>query len=269
MASVIVSVPPELYVEIPPTVLYAELCNQRDQATPGTPASNFNVEDPVWPTDKATATMRARVLSAYFGVVPLDMQHIVVGVGQNPEAVKLANQLFKKVRENIQTERYGRGSFIQEFVKGKVSTLDFRTLVTNWTLDARICEIVVAGETPAAVPIRDANRTVYETALTELLQLWRDTYEQAFQSASANVGVTRRLKKKRYERARGLYRIIKDNLPAPSPNIGQLSAHECEQAKGVPFAFRAKQDRLAGRPSNPSHRSHKIVDNSLHSFRSS
>jgi hypothetical protein len=236
---------------------------------PGTPASNFNVEDPVWPTNKATATIRARVLFAYFGVVPLDMQHTVVSISQNPEAVKLANQLCKKFRVNIQTERYGRGSFIQEFVKGKVSTLDFRILVTNWTLDARICEIVVAGETPAAAPIRDANRTVYETVLTELRQLWRDTYEQAFQSASANVGITRRLKKKRYERARGLYRVIKDDLPAPSPNIGQLSAHECEQVKGVPFAFRAKQDRLAGRPSNPSHRSHKIVDNSLHSFRSS
>jgi hypothetical protein len=227
------------------------------------------VEDPVWPTDKATATMRARVLSAYFGVVPLDMQHIVVGVGQNPEAVKLANQLFKKVRENIQTERYGRGSFIQEFVKGKVSTLDFRTLVTNWTLDARICEIEVAGETPAAAAIRNANRTVYMTALTELRQLWRDTYEKAFQSASANVGITGGLKKKRYERARDLYRVMKDDPPAPPPNIGRLSARECEQAKEVPFAFRAKQDRLAGRPSNPSHRFHKIVDNSLHSFRSS
>ncbi|KAH8629317.1 hypothetical protein IG631_16574 [Alternaria alternata] len=213
--------------------------------------------------------MRARVLSAYFGVVPLDMQHIVVGVGQNPEAVKLANQLFKKVRENIQTERYGRGSFIQEFVKGKVSTLDFRTLVTNWTLDARICEIEVAGETPAAAAIRNANRTVYMTALTELRQLWRDTYEKAFQSASANVGITGGLKKKRYERARDLYRVMKDDPPAPPPNIGRLSARECEQAKEVPFAFRAKQDRLAGRPSNPSHRFHKIVDNSLHSFRSS
>jgi hypothetical protein len=189
--------------------------------------------------------MRARLVSAYFGVVPLDMAHIIVGAPDDAEAAKLAKRMFSKVRENVQTERYGRTSFIQEFVRRTVSTMDVQTLITNWSLDARIAEIAVPGETPAAAATRNANRAAYLPALAQIQELWHDTYEQALYSASARVGITGGLKKKRYERARDLYRVMKDHPPAPPQGVDRLNARGCEQAKEVPFAFRAKQDRLA------------------------
>ncbi|KAI4910165.1 hypothetical protein J4E90_007596 [Alternaria incomplexa] len=249
MATVSLDVPPAIHVEIPAHTRWAELNEQPQRGKVDRNTSDFDVNDPVWPVTQDIATERARLVGAYYGTVPAGMSHAIVGAPEDEAGQTLAKIVFNRARDTVQTERYGPKSFIQRFIRGKLSTLNVKVLITNWMLDACICQFEVEGEGEAGIANRDANRAVYEQGIADLQQLWEREYTHAWKSADSTAVGARGLNKKRLERARELYRVMKDAPPVfdidpPNGSPYWESALECEQAKLVPFMNRAKADRL-------------------------
>ena len=142
MATVSVNVPPEIYPEVPAFTLWSELVEQQQRGkvdrqycvsynancvSSAVPArsrnSGFNVNDPVWPVNQDTVTTRGRLLSAYYGTVPIDMGHAIAGSPDDELSQDHAKVLTNIARNTVQTERYGPKSFIQRFLRGKYSTI--------------------------------------------------------------------------------------------------------------------------------------------------
>ncbi|KAI4621868.1 hypothetical protein J4E80_004241 [Alternaria sp. BMP 0032] len=249
MATVSVNVPPEIYPEVPAFTLWSELVEQQQRGevdqqycvsynancvSSVVPASSrnsgFNVNDPIWPVNQDTVTARGRLLSAYYGTMPIDMGHAIAGSPDDELSQDHAKVLTNNARNTVQTERYGPKSFIQKFLRGKYSTIEVKTLATNWSLEAIVCQFAVPGEDQAARDIRNANREVS-----------MDISRSAVKSAADAKG----LNKKRLERAREHYLAMKGAPPVfdiDPPNCGQywVSARECQQEKLVPFMNRAQ-----------------------------
>ncbi|KAI4631057.1 hypothetical protein J4E83_002585 [Alternaria metachromatica] len=268
MATVSVNVPPEICPEVPAFTLWSELVEQQQRGevdqqycvsynancvSSVVPASSrnsgFNVNDPVWPVNQDSVTARGRLLSAYYGTVPIDMGHATAGSPDDELSQDHAEVLTNDARNTVQTERYGPKSFIQKFLRGKYSTIEVKTLATNWSLEAIVCQFAVPGEDQAARDIRNANCEVYLQGVQDLEQLWEREYAHAFKSAVKSAADAKGLNKKRLERAREHYLAMKGAPPVfdiDPPNGGQywVSARECQQEKLVPFMNRAKVDRL-------------------------
>ncbi|KAI4621497.1 uncharacterized protein J4E87_006714 [Alternaria ethzedia] len=235
-----------IYPEVPAFTLWSELVEQQQR---GSRNSGFNVNDPVWPVNQDTVTARGRLRSAYYGTVPIDMGHAIAGSPDDELSQDHAKVLTNIARNTVQTERYGPKSFIQRFLRGKYSTIEVKTLATNWSLEAIVCQFAVPGEDQAARDIRNANREVYLQGVQDLEQLWEREYTHAWESADSAAAGARGLDKKRLERARELYRVMKDAPPVfdidpPNGGLYWESAAECQQEKLVPFMNRAKVDRL-------------------------
>ncbi|KAI4706711.1 hypothetical protein J4E89_008406 [Alternaria sp. Ai002NY15] len=178
MAIVSVNVPPEIYPEVTAFTLWSELVEQQQRVPARSHNSGFNVNDPVWPVNQDTVTARGRVLSAYYGTVPIDMGHAIAGSPDDELSQDHAKFLTNIARNTVQTERYGPKSFIQRFLRGKYSTIEVKTLATNWSLEAIVCQFAVPGEDQAARDIRNANREVYLQGVQDLEQLWEPECQQ-------------------------------------------------------------------------------------------
>lgn len=70
-------------------------------------------------------------MSVYYGTVPLGMDHALVGSPEDGLSQKHAKLVANRARGTVQTERYGAKSFIQKFLRGKLSTLNVEVLLTN------------------------------------------------------------------------------------------------------------------------------------------
>ena len=155
-------------------------------------------------------------------------------------------QHYKKIQGSICTELYGPSSFLQRWLRGKLSTLSFKLLITNYAIEVRSHGIVTAGETPEAQGVRIGNQKVYQKALNNLQALWCNTYDEAFRHAIDQTTRTTGWERARWERARKLYRDMKGAPPAPDVDVDLLNTRaQYEGAKVVPFSSRSEGQRIA------------------------
>ena len=213
--------------------------------TANTPGSGINIGIPSTTVTMAEATKVGRVMAAYFGTVPRGRLANVVGLHAAVPAQDLAAKTFRAVIYKIQSEKFGRDSFIQNFVRGKASTSNFHTQQNNLAIDARICEFPVANETQTDIDLRATNRQAYLAAMAASEQLWINTYTVAFDEAKDAHGKAKGAKKVRLARTRELYRVMKDAPPRCNVNLATLlSKAQAEKERMIPLSLRAFDDRF-------------------------
>jgi hypothetical protein len=188
----------------------------------------------------------ARVIAAHIGLVPQDTLANVVGVHADPVLRAKAAKLFATIASDIKTEKFGAGSFIQKFVRGKVSTVNFLVQQHNLALDARICEFVVAGETQVDIDLRNAAREQLLAAMTASEQLWVKTYTSALNKAKEKHQSSRGVEKAQFARARDLYIDLIAAPPRCTIDVATLDSRAaCQEAKMLMLPRRSKADRLS------------------------
>ncbi|KAH3951190.1 hypothetical protein HBH53_065120 [Parastagonospora nodorum] len=208
--------------------------------------SGHHVDPPATLSTLPQGTLRGRVIATYFGVLPEGFEDVLAGAVGTEADRRWVKDHYKKIQAYICTERYGSGSFLQRWLRGNLATLSSKLWNTNWAIEVSALSILPAAETPQEQEVRIANRDIYQTALDDLHALWRNTYSEAFEMAVERVIMTNGQERIRWERAREMYRGIKDAPPAADVDINILrSRAQCDGAKVVPFYYRPKDQRLA------------------------
>jgi hypothetical protein len=178
--------------------------------------------------------------------LPEGSDGLLVGPEGSPEAAQWIKEHYKSIEGDIFTKRFGKPSFIQKYLPGVISAEGVEVSLTNWAIDERKFSLVPAGETAAAAQTRIANQQACRAAITQLENLWRLTYDEAFKIAAAKASASKGFEKVRAERNRDLYRHSKETPPTMRVNVNRLNTSaQCDGAKMTPLFRRPKAYRLA------------------------
>ena len=126
--------------------------------TAGTPGSGTSTDIPTVEVSMANAKKAGRVIAAYYGTVPNGILATVVGLHVDAAKTATAAKTFRRMKSDLFVEKFGTGSFIYKFARGKVSTINFLTSQHNFAIDARICEFPVPNEDEGAIVRRNTKR---------------------------------------------------------------------------------------------------------------
>ena len=126
--------------------------------TAGTPGSGIITGIPKVEVSMANAKKVGRVIVAYYGTVPNGFLATVVGLHVDAAKTATAAKTFRRMKSDLFVEKFGTGSFIYKFARGKVSTINFLTSQHNFAIDARICEFPVPNEDEGAIVRRNTKR---------------------------------------------------------------------------------------------------------------
>jgi len=193
----------------------------------------------------ANAKKAGRVIAAYYGTVPNGILATVVGLHVDAAKTATAAKTFRRMKSDLFVEKFGTGSFIYKFARGKVSTSNFLTSQHNFAIDARICQFPVANEDEAATTRRNTKRQALLDAMASSEQVWVDTYTAAFNKAKKAHEKARGLGKVRLARTRDLCETLMANPPRCAVDVATLlNRHACEQAKMIPLLIRTMDERV-------------------------
>ncbi|KAH7068407.1 hypothetical protein BKA63DRAFT_570504 [Paraphoma chrysanthemicola] len=173
-------------------------------------------------------------------------EDLLSGAVGPPEAQQWVKEFYKKIEGEIFTERFVNRSFFRRYLRGRLCALHCEVHLTNWTIDARICEFMQDGETPQQVATRLANRQAYLQAVNDLQDLWRRFYAEGHKWAVADVAKATGFALVRARRQRDQCRSLQAQPPALRINVATLNnAAQAEQAKLLPIDVRPQAQRLA------------------------
>lgn len=79
----------------------------------------------------------------------------------------------------IHRERFGKGSYLANFVAAKCDTRDLQFEAEHVALQAHLYAFEVNGEGRAGRRQREANQREYQEAHDAVLQIWDTTYDSA------------------------------------------------------------------------------------------
>ncbi|KAI4663011.1 uncharacterized protein J4E79_004323 [Alternaria viburni] len=235
----------EINCEAPMSTLYTELDEQEQRVTAGTPGSGISTGIPKVEVSMANAKKVGRVIAAYYGTVPNGFLATVVGLHVDAAKTATAAKTFRRMKSDLFVEKFGTGSFIYKFARGKVSTSDFLTYQHNFAIEARICDFAVANEDEGAITRRAAKRQAILDATASSEQVWVDTYTVAFNKAKKAHEKARGVGKVRLARTRDLCEELMANPPRCAVDVTTLlNRRACEQAKMIPLLLRTMDERV-------------------------
>ncbi|KAH4807211.1 hypothetical protein HBI88_100790 [Parastagonospora nodorum] len=255
-AAIVIDVPGVIHLQAAPDFEFACLPSQRKKVTPAMQGSGIPTTPTATVSTRATATKLARILHAQYGVVPQGFENLLAGgltVVNGVETISREAQSFKKkevseIMSLEHTEKYGPKSFFRRYVRGMVCTLNSKTLVTNWTLEARKYQIPADGETAEETGIRLAKSEAYTHAVNVLQTRWRETYSDAYLQAMKEEDSAKGQDKMKWQCRRRFYYSMKDSIPQP-----EISAMDAQQlitrdqvtaAMQTPLFFLPKAQRI-------------------------
>ncbi|KAI4948534.1 hypothetical protein J4E91_005958 [Alternaria rosae] len=128
----------EIHCEAANSALYDELADQEQRITADAQGSGINTDIPKVELSSTDAKKIGRVIAYYFGFAPNGILATVVGLHDDPAAITRAGKTFCTMASDIQTEKFGKGSFIYKFARGQVGTSNFTTHRHNLAIDAGI-----------------------------------------------------------------------------------------------------------------------------------
>jgi hypothetical protein len=247
--------PRVIHLEAVATYLFADLPISTSPMTPRSINSGIATQPGVEVNTLSEARSIARILHAHYGAVPAEFTNLLAGgvtVTNGIETISDASKAFrskplKDLVSSVLGEKMGKNTFFQAYVRGMVSTENFKTLVRNYNIQAHICTMPVANESTQARNDRIALGAAYTSAAADATCHWIRTYRIAYEKKQAQfdgLSANKLAERVLCQRHIDLYKERMDSPPAAGVNLATLNnAAAVRAALHTPLFSRSPEDR--------------------------
>jgi len=254
---------PALHLRAPPFVLVSalEAVLPKNVRTVGTSRDDFCPADK--PRTREEGLNVSRAIACHHAYLPAGFEDVVAGKNHLEEDRKKwflnsSGSWYRRIQTDIFSEPYGETSYLQDYMRGKSLYENCRVAITNWTLEAKACEIVPTNENNAARALRLRNRATYLNAIAELQKAFKDAYASAVAEATRVLAIAQSPNKNEKkaavpaeERARAttarplFVKLAQEGIPSYYPDDAQFTnLAEIKDAKMLYLARRHEDERF-------------------------